>query len=559
MDVLQRLRFLVLACKSSFIPALFLLLISGCKLETVAAPGGQVSFSLAANTSCKPTQGTQCGLYDPKQTVEVIANADTGYEFTGWEGDCKGMGFCTLAMNSNRFVRANFAKTEDLILHDTANTTKEILEHGNLVGSCDRWAKNPAAASNYLEKMCGKWMFFYEGFNIEGVPAAVANFMVNNLPQTVGKGFSQFGMIPDPYSKTNLPLGLAPGATIAGVKTLSFACASCHFAKTPDGRFSAGLSNHDYDYGKQIIALNFISPAAMLPASLLDKQLDPLTINYMQPILDEINANNLKGSLFASVIPLAGLVFSGTPLPTIPKEVQRQYLSWKKGTQDFVITPVGADDQVETISKMVTLWNLYSDEEMRAAGGPHSMLGFTGSTPNLDEFLAGFVALSQGNFPTERLKALKTYLLTLKAPSPNIPQNNTQVENGRQLFSEKGCADCHNGPSFSSTRVFSFEEIGTDAALKRWADPDLDGISNVPQIINEPLTHSVKAPRLVGMWAQKLFLHNGSVDSLEDLFCLNHARPTRTDEPFGDQGHTMTCENLSDEQKLNLIAYLKTL
>lgn len=53
------------------------------------------------------------------------------------------------------------------------------------------------------------------------------------------------------------------------------------------------------------------------------------------------------------------------------------------------------------------------------------------------------------------------------------------------------------------------------------------------------------------------FLHNGAVDTLEDLFCLDRARPSRSDEPFGDQGHTETCEGLSPDEKRALIASLR--
>ncbi|HET8708243.1 MAG TPA: hypothetical protein VFM46_18195, partial [Pseudomonadales bacterium] len=514
-----------------------LLLLGGCKLETRATEGGSVSVSVSATRPCSAHAGFNCGFYLNNQVLEVIATANPGYEFTGWEGDCKGLGFCNLKMNADHSVLAHFTRTELLALHDTDSTLETVLEQGKLEGSCDRWARNPDSASVYLEKMCGKWMFFYEGFNIMGVPAAIAEFMTTQMPDTVGKGFSKFGLIADPYSKTNLPLGLAPGATVAGAKTLSFTCASCHFGQTPDGRFSAGLANHNYDYGKQIIALNFLSSMVMLPAPMTNNTIDEETQRFMQPLLDELNQKQLKPKLMMAAMPLIGLLMSGKPIPTIPKEVQKEYLAWKKGTQDFVITPVGQDDHVHTVSKMLTLWDLYTEEAMQAAGGAHAMLGFTGSTTSYEEFLQGFVALSNGNYPTIRLRALKTYLLSLKSAPSNLPLNAADVETGQALFNSVGCSSCHDGPSLSSTRTFSYEEIGTDAAMQRWADPDLTGHSVVPSVFDGVLTHQIKAPRLVGMWAQKRFLHNGSVDSLEDLFCLNHPRPTRTDEPFGDQGH----------------------
>jgi hypothetical protein len=374
----------------------------------------------------------------------------------------------------------------------------------------------------------------------------------------VGRGFTKFGMHADPYSPSGMPLGLAPGATVSGVRTLSFTCASCHFSRTDDGRYSVGLANHEYEYGKQIVALNFL-PMVMLPDSLKASRLHPDVQEFLAPFEAELDARGLRNALTMTLMKLAGLATSGTPLPVVTPETQRQYLTWPAGTQDFVISPVGAEDHVHTVSKMISLWNLHTPEQMQAAGGPHAMLGWTGSTPGLDSFLAGFVALSQGSFPLEHLKPLKTYLLTLKAPAPAVVQDPLLVTQGAGLFESKGCSGCHNGPHHAGTRIFSFDEIGTDAAMKRWADANLDGISDVPSVIGDPLTHGIKAPRLVGVWAQKKFLHTGTVDSLEDLFCVNHQRPTRTDEALGDQGHMQTCNGLSTGEKQSLIAYLRSL
>ncbi len=88
------------------------------------------------------------------------------------------------------------------------------------------------------------------------------------------------------------------------------------------------------------------------------------------------------------------------------------------------------------------------------------------------------MALSSGDkalYTPERLAPLRAYLLSLKAPRPLQAPDPQLVSAGLRVFNERGCAACHNGPSHSSTRVFPFEEIGTDAALKRWADPDLTG------------------------------------------------------------------------------------
>ncbi|MFT3858009.1 MAG: hypothetical protein QM742_11105 [Aquabacterium sp.] len=536
------------------------LLLGACKLEIQPATGGQARPSAKATGTCTPaTSGAYCGDFGTSVTLEVIPEPQPGYEFTGWAGDCQGMGICTLTMSAHHTVKAQFTPVAELALHDTTTDVNELMEQGRLQGACDRYMRAPEAASDYLTNMCGKWMFFYEGFGITGVPKPIVTFMIDNLPNTVGKGFEKFGMVADPTSPEHLPLGFGPGAKMNGVDTMSYTCASCHFGKTPDGRFAVGLSNHDYDYGRQLIAMMMTPLAAALPSQ---TELSPTAKAAIQPHLDELKANAAYPELLQTLLKLTPVLTGGGSVPTIDPALQDQYLSWKPGTQDFIIAPVGMDDHAHTVSKIMPLWNLYTVQEMEAKGGHGAMLGFTGSTTSYDVFLQGFVALSVGNggaYTAERMRPLKTYILSLKAAKAVQPQDPLLVAAGQRIFDAQGCASCHNGPSHAGTRIFSFEEIGTDAALKRWGDPDLTCKTNVPAVITEPLTHGLKAPRLVGLWAQKRFLHNGSVDSLEDLLCLNKARPTRMEEPHGDQGHLYGCGELSGEDKKALVAFLKAL
>lgn len=536
-----------------------MLLLSGCKLDIQPSTGGQARPSMAANKACTAPAGGFCGEFGNGATLEVIPEPQPGYEFTGWEGACQGMGVCTLSMSSNRTVKALFTPTSELILHDTSTDLTELMEHGRLEGACERYSRAPAAASDYLIKMCGKWMFFYEGFGINGVPKPIVTFMIENLPKTVGKGFEKYGMFADPTSAEHLPLGFGPGAKMNGVDTMSYTCASCHFGRTPDGRFAAGLSNHDYDYGHQLIAMIMTPLAAALPSQ---TALSPAAKAQVQPHLDELKANAAYPELLQTLLKLTPVLTGGGTVPTIDVALQDQYMSWKPGTQDFIIAPVGTDDHAHTVSKIMPLWNLYTVQEMEAKGGHGAMLGFTGSTTSYEAFFKGFVALSVGNqgaYTPERMKPLKAYILSLKAPQAAVAQDPLLVAAGQRVFDAQGCAACHNGPSRAGTRIFSFDDIGTDAALKRWGDPDLTGKTNVPDVITEPLTHGLKAPRMVGMWAQKRFLHNGSVDSLEDLLCLNKRRPTRMDEPHGDQGHMYGCDGVSPDDKKALVAFLKSL
>mgnify|MGYP001106961386 CR=1 FL=1 len=57
--------------------------------------------------------GINCGSdcsesYNSGTTVTLTATPDSGSTFAGWSGDCSGTGSCTLTMNSNKAVVANF-------------------------------------------------------------------------------------------------------------------------------------------------------------------------------------------------------------------------------------------------------------------------------------------------------------------------------------------------------------------------------------------------------------------------------------------------------------------
>ena len=73
------------------------------------------------------------------------------------------------------------------------------------------------------------------------------------------------------------------------------------------------------------------------------------------------------------------------------------------------------------------------------------------------------------------------------------------------------------------------------------------------------VTHGLKAPHLTGIWTHRLFLHNGSVTSLEELLCYNGPRPTPgTEQGMSNIGHEFGCE-LAIDEKDALLAFLRSL
>jgi hypothetical protein len=229
---------------------------------------------------------------------------------------------------------------------------------------------------------------------------------------------------------------------------------------------------------------------------------------------------------------------------------------------DFLIEPLPVNDLVHTVSKISALWGIPDGDELGHAT-PSAFLGWTGAASDLAHFATGFVAFGAGDaaaWPDAELAPLVEYVASLRAPANPTPPDPSLVTRGGQLFFDKGCDACHGGPRGMGTRLYSYEEIGTDPAMKDWLDPNHDGTPccNVPPGSIEPLTHSLKSPRLTGLWAATRFLHNGAVSSLESLFCLDGPRGSVTELAFGDAGHDYTCNGLAADEKRALVAYLQT-
>ncbi|MEZ4241638.1 MAG: hypothetical protein R3F59_36920 [Myxococcota bacterium] len=429
-------------------------------------------------------------------------------------------------------------------LTDVSADLDALLEHGDLVGACDRWRAAPD--DRQLELLCGKSMFFYEGFDTLGIPAVLFDFLFQHFPDELGPGYSELGLVVHPNSPEGRPIGFAPGTPLGSADTLALTCAACHFGQLPDGRYAVGAPNHDYQYGRHMLAIT-LAPMAASPG-FQEADHHPDAIAAVRPLLDRFDADpGLALQLGLAMLPLLGDLGDA---PALTWDQEGQYASWKPGTMDFMITPLPLDDGVHTVSKILPLWGIPDAAEEQAAGMPNAMLAWTGAAPSLDAFLQGFVAVGGGEHPwtEDDLAPLREYILSLRPPSPP-PVDADAVAHGEQVFWDAGCGDCHQGPRGSGLQVYDFDEIGTDDALRDWGDGptccDFEGTV---------LTHGVKSPRLVGLWAQARFLHNGSVDTLQALLC-EPDRPTVDTPVLSDDGHRYGCD-LPASDRQDLVSYL---
>jgi len=431
-----------------------------------------------------------------------------------------------------------------------AHKADGLVEHG-LKEACRRYA---AGHSDKLTMLaCGKWMFFYESFDTSGVPEALPFFLVRAFPKEMGAGFEKLGMIEDPSSPDHMPFGLAPGKMLGMAKAQVFTCASCHVARLPDGRISIGAPNHRYEYGKHVLAMmTFPFVATSKPESH-----DPDAVKYLQPMLDELKKDPTIWAKLGGTLMLAMGAFK---IPSVTPDIEHMYANWPPGTQDFVLAPLPVDDHAHIVGKIPPLYDLPRNEEIASSRMTHGMYGWTGNAHSLLSFMHGFINLLGGHadkWPEERLRPLLEYIYTLEAPkNPNPPPAAT-VAAGKALFRDKACLDCHSGPRHSGKRIYKTSEIGTDDSLVRWMDSERKGKPCCGVEFEDPLTGGIKSPRLQALWLQRRFLHNGSLSSLEQLFCLE-PRP-KYPAPLSTEGHKQTCDNLTDDEKKSLIGYLRSL
>ena len=432
---------------------------------------------------------------------------------------------------------------------------EELLENGELEGACAAWQADPSDRRTKL--LCGKWMFFYEGFGTLGIPEAMYDWMSRSFPDELGLAFSEYGLVPDPYQPADAPrpLGVGVGAPMDGNPPLALTCANCHFGQMPDGRYAVGYANYEYEYGSHMLAL-MLGPMAGIPGFDASAH-HPDAIATVQPILDRFAADPMLGlALMWEMLPM--MRGGASDIPAMPVDVEGMHASWAPGTMDFAIAPLPIEDEVHTISKTIPLWGIPTADEEAAFGMSGSMLAWTGAAQSLTQFLQGFVIVGDGpldQWGPDELSPLREYLESLEPPPPLTPPDAGLVAQGRALFTSAGCEDCHAGPRGGGLEVFDLDEIGTDPAIGDWGDADGDGLMCCG--LGDPLTGGVKAPRLGGLHAQGRLLHNGSLTSLEQLFCLE-PRPADVVPPYSSAGHSYGCELAGDELTA-LLAFLRSL
>jgi hypothetical protein len=172
----------------------------------------------------------------------------------------------------------------------------------------------------------------------------------------------------------------------------------------------------------------------------------------------------------------------------------------------------------------------------------------------------------------------------------------TEFEKGKALYQAK-CADCHDPGGARFRTVISATELDTDRhRIDMWTEAAKERYTNYDEGDHDwgfrsfHKTNGYVADELTGLWLRGPYLHNGSVPTLRDLLAPPSERPKRfyrgydlidaanggyvsqagtaaerygglydTASPGNGNGGHVYGSDLTDEEKQQLLAFLKTL
>jgi hypothetical protein len=383
-------------------------------------------------------------------------------------------------------------------------------------------------------------------------------------PQGYARAFARhYGLHPAPYANDGLPMGLRWSKKPDGTRTgIQVDCMACHGGSI-GGKSYVGLANSQVDY------------------DLLFGDL--FRADGRRPPLVPFTIGTARGTTNAGMMAVVLL------------SVRNPDLSRRR----FPL-PLGANlPELDAPA----WWNLKHKKTMY----------YDGRTPAASvranmQFLLGEKTLEQFQALEPTFRDIQAYLLSLEPPKYPFAIDAAKTERGKAIF-EQTCARCHG--TYGATRsypgkIVPLGVIGTDPArLAGVSDRAVNHYNATWFGEGHPVdTERVgyQAPPLDGVWASAPYLHNGSIPALHALLESStrpdrFTRPPTTDfehydtrnvgwkfhEPtkqelaskkrtayeahfvydtsrfgLGNRGHTFG-DKLSEEQRMDLIEYLKTL
>lgn len=485
-------------------------------------------------------------------------------------------------------TRSFSLKAQTEVTRDIGSSIEEVIEFDTIKTACSEYFlllddhDDPIAGTDpirlkRLEILCGKWLFI--GWETSGklpLPEILFDAIKRSWPDRVGKNFEKIGFLPNPANPAGRPLGVARSTTrYTGMPSVNVTCAACHVGRLPDGRYAIGAPNHELNLSEFNLMSYYPLYAAMHQT---DRQRLPPEAQTYYDRLERTERKRVTTD--GKNIDWSNIVFKYSKLlrwlgigpkgladaKFVVMPPDRDLMSWIKG-KPGVFNP-GAPMltlQVPDVPNLSIpqLWGITGYAEDFEAGKV-APLGQTTKYASLEKFTASAYIYAYQDMTLIRprhIRPLVAYLRQLKTPLTKESLSIDKVQHGQQLFSAN-CKTCHNGIAGESTQLYRAELTGTHSSLEN-PRQDYKATTPIAKLIDDlseqlaaelkPQPVGIRSRRLTGIWSRKYLMIDGSVDDLEDLFCLKGSR-TQANSPHQD-----LCLSFDEEQKKNLMAYLKSL
>ncbi len=374
-----------------------------------------------------------------------------------------------------------------------------------------------------------------------------------------------YGLNPAPYPNGNLPMGLRDGPRLLG-KGVSIDCLACHGGSIM-GQSYIGLGNASFD---------------------------------AQSLFEDLNA----GSGLPSKLPMR---FSNVRGTSEAGGMSVYLLSHRNPDLSFRRPGVDLELHDQMCEDPPAWWLLHKKKTMYQSGGADAH-----SVRSLMQFMMGSI---NGPAAFEKSEAdfadIQQYIYSLRPPRYPLPIDRPLAAKGEAVFKQT-CSRCHGtyGEDWTyPNKIVPLDEIGTDPARYRGITAKFGQYYDQSWFAQAEQGHGTayparatagyQAPPLDGLWATAPYFHNGSAPTVYHVL-NSKARPTRFTRSYhtaaedfdpmklgwkyrevgpadpnlparerrkvydtmqpgrGNGGHTFG-DDLTDEQRMAVIEYLKTL
>jgi hypothetical protein len=170
-------------------------------------------------------------------------------------------------------------------------------------------------------------------------------------------------------------------------------------------------------------------------------------------------------------------------------------------------------------------------------------------------------------FPDEVFYSQAMYIYSLEPP-PNPHRSDERAARGKDIFERENCGTCHPAPLYTNNKLTLATGFTPPKEHYKMLDilPVSVGTDPGAALKTRKGTGYYKVPSLKGLWYRGLYLHDGSVASLEEMFDPERLSPKHV--PGGFKGYKVTHRavpghefglKLQPDERASLVAFLKTL